>query len=147
MFIFSKGKPKSINLIKDRKNKWTKPWGKQTRRQKNGELIEKETPKDFEEFGYRFNIWEYNVGKGFSTKDKIAFKHPATFPEKLAEDHIISWSNEGDIVLDPMCGSGTTLKMALKNNRRFLGIEISKEYYDIAKERIDKWYNRNVAEN
>ena len=136
MFVFSKRKPKTISLIKDRKNKWTKPWGKQTRRQRNGVLQYKKTPKEFDEFGYRFNIWEYNVGKGFSTKDKIAYEHPAIFPDKLAEDHIISWSKEGDLIYDPFIGSGTTAKMAIKNNRNFIGSETIKEYCDIAEERI-----------
>jgi len=63
-------------------------------------------------------------------------KHPAMFPEKLAEDHIISWSNECDVVLDPFMGSGTTGKMAKLNNRKFIGIEISREYLSIAKHRI-----------
>ena len=84
----------------------------------------------------RNNIWKYNTGYGHSTKDKKAFKHPAIFPEKLAEDHILSWSNEGDIVLDPMCGSGTTCKMAMLNKRNFIGIEISEEYCSIARERL-----------
>ena len=72
-----------------------------------------------------------------STKDKIAYKHPAIFPEQLAHDHIISWSNEGDIVLDPMCGSGTTLKMAEKLNRRWIGIEIEEKYCEISAKRIE----------
>jgi site-specific DNA-methyltransferase (adenine-specific) len=72
------------------------------------------------------------------TLDKIAFQHPATFPEKLAEDHILSWSNEGDTILDPMAGSGTTLKMAKKNNRNYMGIEISPEYIDIIKKRLSE---------
>ena len=67
---------------------------------------------------------------------KIAFNHPAIFPEKLAEDHIISWSNEGDIVLDPFLGSGTTAKMALLNGRNYIGIDISEEYCEIAKKRV-----------
>ena len=82
------------------------------------------------------NIWEYAVGLGGTTRDKIAFKHPAVFPEKLAEDHILSWTNEGDLVFDPMCGSGTTLKMAKRNNRKYIGIDISEEYCRIAQERL-----------
>ena len=84
----------------------------------------------------RTNIWAYAVGLGGTTSDRFAFEHPAMFPEKLAEDHILSWSNEGDLVLDPMCGSGTTLKMAAKNGRRWLGIDISAAYADIAKRRV-----------
>ena len=87
-------------------------------------------------FGKRTNIWRYEVGYNKGTKDRIAFEHPATFPEKLAEDHILSWSNERDIILDPMAGSGTTLKMAKKNNRNYIGIEISQEYIDIINKRL-----------
>ena len=76
---------------------------------------------------------------GGSTKDREAFKHPAIFPEKLAEDHILSWSNEGDVVFDPMCGSGTTLKMAKKHKRLFIGCDISEEYVAIAKKRIENY--------
>ena len=64
------------------------------------------------------------------------FNHPSVFPEKLANDHIISWSNEGDLVYDPFMGSGTTAKMAMLNNRNFIGSEISKEYCEIAEKRI-----------
>jgi len=62
--------------------------------------------------------------------------HPARFPEKLAEDHIITWSNPGDLVFDPLCGSGTTLKMAKIKNRRFIGVDISEEYCKIARKRL-----------
>ena len=87
-------------------------------------------------FGARSNIWRHSVG-GFSvTKDKIAYRHPAIFPEKLARDHIRSWSNEGDTVLDPFMGSGTTGKMAKLFKRNFIGIEISKEYCHLAQKRI-----------
>ena len=83
------------------------------------------------------NIWDYATGGGNSTKDKIAFNHPAIFPEKLAHDHIISWSNKGDTVLDPFMGSGTTAKMCEKLNRKWIGIEISEEYCEIAAQRIE----------
>lgn len=82
------------------------------------------------------NIWEYAVGLGGSTNDKVAFKHPAIFPEKLAQDHILSWSNEGDVVLDPFSGSGTTAKMAKICHRYYLGFEISPEYTDISRQRL-----------
>lgn len=138
VFILSKGKPKTFNPICDRQNKYAGQtcWGKNTVRQKNGTLIEM-PKKIIADYGKRYNIWKYNVGAGFSTKDKVAYKHPAIFPEKLAHDHIISWSNEGDIVLDPMCGSGTTLKEAIKLNRQFIGIDISEEYCAIAQERLE----------
>ena len=89
----------------------------------------------------RFNIWEYTTG-GSIASDKIAFQHPAIFPEKLAEDHILSWSNEGDLVLDCFMGSNTTGKMALLNNRRYIGIEKVEEYFNIAKERTGNTYNK-----
>jgi site-specific DNA-methyltransferase (adenine-specific) len=83
----------------------------------------------------RGNIWEYVVGKNL--EDQEAKEHPAPFPCELARDHILSWSNEGQIVLDPMCGSGTTCKVAKKLHRNFIGIDISKEYCKIAQNRID----------
>lgn len=137
MFVLSKGLPKTINLIKDKPNKWagTSTFGNVTRREQDGTLTNKGR-KVINQFGTRTNIWRYNNGKGFATKDEIAYDHPAIFPEKLAEDHIISWSNEGDIVLDPFCGSGTVPKVASALNRRWLGIEISKEYCDIANKRL-----------
>jgi site-specific DNA-methyltransferase (adenine-specific) len=86
--------------------------------------------------GIEVNIWKYSTGLGNTTKDKIAFNHPAVFPEQLARDHIKSWSKENDIILDPMCGSGTTCKIAIELNRKFIGIEISPEYCKISEERI-----------
>ena len=82
------------------------------------------------------NIWTYATGLHGTTSDKYAFKHPAMFPEKLAEDHILSWSNPTELVLDPMCGSGTTLKMAQKHNRKYIGIDMSEKYVEIAKKRV-----------
>ena len=71
-----------------------------------------------------------------SSKGLNKTKHPAVFPERLANDHILSWSNKGDVVLDPFCGSGTTAKMAMLTGRKFIGFEISAEYCDIAEKRI-----------
>lgn len=104
-------------------------------RTKNGEL-RKVKPVLIGDFQARSNIWEYNTGKAM-TSDNIAYKHPAIFPEKLVEDHILTWSNEDDIVLDPFMGSGTTAKMAQINNRKYLGFEISKEYIEIANIRLE----------
>lgn len=137
MFVFSKGKPKTVNIIKDKKNKWAghTNFGKRVMRTKDGEL--KEMPKfEISEYGNRYNVWNYSTGKNYSTKDSIAFNHPAIFPEELAEDHILTWSNEGDIILDPMVGSGTTTKMAKLNNRNYIGFDINQEYIDIANQRI-----------
>lgn len=133
MFILSKGKPKSVNLIRERtlatgKEKYT---GTQ---QENGKFSAYGKKRNLERDKY--NVWDFKVGCNQSTKDKFAFKHPAIFPEQLANDHIISWSNQLDIVFDPFMGSGTTGKMAILNNRYFIGCEISKEYFDIASKRI-----------
>lgn len=136
MFILSKGKPSIVNLISDRENKWTGSWGDARKRQKDGTL--KNVGKiSYNKYGIRYNVWKINTGYGFSTKDKIAYHHPAIFPEKLAGDHIISWSNEGSMVLDPMSGSGTTCKMAKLLNRNYIGIELSEKYCQIARDRIE----------
>jgi site-specific DNA-methyltransferase (adenine-specific) len=133
MFIFSKGSPNTFNPLKTktiRQGKEKLVSNKKTDGINNkvwGELKPEKTLT---------NIWQYAVGLGGSTNDKIAFKHTAIFPEKLAKDHILSWTNEGDIVLDPMCGSGTTCKMAKLHKRQFIGFDISEEYVEIAKERI-----------
>ena len=141
MFVFSRGRPKTINLIKDHKKRWFGSWGKKTKRGKNGVLhksnsFSKANENKDREFGIRFNIWRYAIGAGFSSKDDVAFEHPAIFPEKLAHDHIISWSNLGDVVLDPMCGSGTTLKMAKQQGRQWLGFDIAEEYVELARLRV-----------
>jgi len=147
MFVFSKGKPKTTNIIKDKKNKWAgySNFGKRMMRTKDGSM--KEMPKfEINEYGARYNVWNYNTGKGYSTKDDIAFNHPAIFPEELAEDHILSWSNEGDVVLDPMCGSGTVLKMAKMNNRDYIGIDVDESYVKISEERV-KLYSPYALKN
>ena len=130
MFVFVKGKYKTFNPLKDRPNKYAGQtrWGKNTSRQVDGNLKLKPDTAPTAEFGMRFNVWEINSGGNVSTADKVAFKHPAIFPEALARDHILSWSNEGDIVLDPMIGSGTTAKMAALLNRQFIGIEGVENY-------------------
>lgn len=131
MFVFSKGKPKTTNIIKDRPNKYVGTMGGN----KRGGLCKRD------EFGARFNVWRYNNGRDNSSKDRIAFNHPAIMPEQLANDHIISWSNEGDLVYDPFMGSGTTAKMSILNNRNWIGSEISSEYTEIANKRISKYIN------
>lgn len=136
MFIFSNEKPIAINLIGDRKNRYRFPWGQQTTRGKDGRRKPKKSYHKGLEYGIRFNIWYFLTGKGMSTKDAIAFEHPAIFPEALARDHIISWSNPGDIVFDPMMGSGTIAKMAKQLGRQWLGFDISAEYVELARNRV-----------
>lgn len=135
MFIFSKGKPKTINLIIDRKNKESRKGDTGTKRLPDGSLL-RMNREGYSEYGRRTNVWEYKIGKGHSASDKIAHEHPAIFPEKLAQDHIISWSNAGELVYDPFIGSGTVALMALLNKRNYLGSEINENYCEIAKERL-----------
>jgi site-specific DNA-methyltransferase (adenine-specific) len=139
MFVFSNGaKPKTANLICDKPNRWAgyTHFGKGTIRNKKGELIERNI-KPIPDFSPRNNIWKYNTGKNYSTKDKVAFEHPAIFPEALVQDHILTWTTPGEVVLDPFNGSGTTTKLALLNDRQYIGMEISSEYCDIAEERLN----------
>jgi DNA modification methylase len=153
MFVFSKGTPKTHNLICDKKNRWVgwAPWGsKATMRDKDGNL-KKRKMNVTGEFSPRNNIWKYSTGSGYSYTDKFAKQHPAVFPEQLARDHILTWSNPGDVVLDPMCGSGTTLKMAYLEDRQYIGVDISIEYCDLTKNRIasldkTKYKNKQLAE-
>ena len=138
MFIFLKGKINTFNPIMVDKIYMDKRTNKAFGRNKTNEhdmgFSSSKTQK------IKGNVWEYLVGGGKTTKDKIAFNHPAIFPDQLAEDHILSWSNEGDIILDCMCGSGTVPKMAYLNNRKFIGIDMSREYInDICKPRLREY--------
>lgn len=130
MFVFAKGKLKTFNPLKDRVCKHSdsvlsgtirNPDGTTKRMSNEGKVYAKNG------LGHRYNVWEINPQSN---------GHPAPFPEALANDHIVSWSNEGDLVYDPFLGSGTTGKMALLNKRRFIGSEISAEYCAMARKRI-----------
>ena len=134
MFVLSKGKPSVHNLqrceAQGRKRK-------STYRQKDGtmKMTQYETGHSTRIMD---NVWLIDTGYMRTTKDKFAYKHPAMFPEELCERHILTWCNEGDTVFDPFMGSGTTGKMAVLNNRKFIGIELDNTYFEIAKERINK---------
>jgi len=134
MFIFSKGNPKTYNEIKDVKNSLAgKTKTSQFKRLPNGKKVESaHSGKVVKYLKYqaRSNVWKVKQSRKNNG-------HPAVFPESIAKDHIISWSNEGDVVLDPFAGSGTTLKVAKLNNRKYIGIEISGEYCEIINERLD----------
>lgn len=84
------------------------------------------------------NIWYYSVNRGAISKDLSVHNHPAAFPEQLAIDHIKSWSNVGDLVLDPFIGSGTTAIASIETKRNFIGFDVSREYCELANERIGK---------
>jgi DNA modification methylase len=140
MFVISKGKPKSFNPIFEKKRNIC--GDKRTTRTKSFERdkdgnVRKRTVNIRSEVPRR-NVWSYLVGGGNSTDDSFAHEHPAIFPESLAKDHVASWSNPGDVVLDPFAGSGTTLKAAKELNRRFIGIEINPAYVDICQRRTSQ---------
>lgn len=133
MFVLSKGKPKTINFIRDRKNVRAGKKIFSSKRKRNGESVSiTNKEKTYEEFGKRFNVWEIRQ----ETSNKAG--HPAVFPEQLARDHIISWSSHGDLVLDCFMGSGTTGVACVNTGRRFIGIELDQKYFDIARDRIEK---------
>lgn len=142
MFILSKGKPKTFNPIKDVP---VKSAGQKTRVQQR--LPDGSFRKDRVicrgEWQARGVIWEYVTG----VEDKIAYEHPAVFPERLAEEHIVSWSNPGDVVLDPFGGSGTTAKMSILNDRDFIYIDISDEYTELARRRVDEALAEKVVDS
>lgn len=144
MFILSKGKIGTVNLLRDKKNTWGghETYSEVTRREKDGTLTKKEK-KVINEFGVRTNIWRYVNGKGHAATEKVAHEHPAIFPEKLVEDNILSWSNAGDIVLDIFGGSGTTIKMAEKLNRRWMYVDKVREYCDIAVKRMSQAFSED----
>ena len=137
MFVFSKGKPNTFNPIL--KPNVTAGAVRNSRkfRNKDGELIAGMGNKPIAEMGIDNNIWIIKNGFAKSTKDTVAFEHPAIFPEELVNRHIISWTNKGDLVYDPFMGSGTTAKVAIELERNYIGSEISKEYWDISEKRLE----------
>lgn len=136
MFVFSKGKPATFNPICDRPNKHRERWGKtRTRRDTTGNASREYEARVAPEFGMRTNIWQYKQGHG-SGDPVTKYAHPAVFPDSLARDHIITWSNAGDLVYDPFLGSGTTAAMAQELDRRFVGSEVSTPFYELSMARV-----------
>lgn len=130
MFVFSKGKPNVFNPIMIP----TKTVGTKRSRQKSNKEVgssvrNRDEITETKQLKQKPNIWFENVSQ-------TNYLHPAIFPEKLAEGHIISWSNEGDLIYDPFMGSGTVAKIAIENKRNWVGSEISNKYCEIIKERI-----------
>jgi len=139
MFVLSIGKPNTFHPLmvecsewhkQRRKTRHVKTW----HRSSDGETYKKEWGATTERIAD--SIWE--IKSGFSASDPIASGHPAQFPEKLARDHILSWSNEGDLVLDPFAGSFTTCRAAMDNGRDWIGIEINPEYCEIGQKRLQQ---------
>ena len=146
-FILSKGKPKTVNLLCDKKNKWAghQSWGNAQTRKKDGSIHDPgKKSKEIKEWGVRTNIWKIKNSGGFGQSSKSAYKHPATMPEELARGHIHTWSNEGDLILDPFMGSGTSAQICLEMLRNFIGFEIDDEYYNMCVDRV-KPYQDNLV--
>lgn len=136
MFVFSKGKPNTFNPIMKKNAQAGSVRHSRKFRNKKGELVAGMSGKPIAEMGIENNIWVLKNGMYKSTSDLIAFEHPAIFPEELVRRHIHTWTNENDVVYDPFMGSGTTAKMAILQNRRYVGSEISKEYYELSNKRL-----------
>lgn len=140
MFVLSKGKPKTYNPIKELKLWEDKRTTKQCGREKDGSRVNGFAKQD--PYKVKINIWSYKTGGGNVTPDKTAYEHPAIFPERLAQDHILSWSNEREIIYDPFMGSGTVAKMCIATNRNYVGSEISRKYVELANKRIEPYKNQ-----
>jgi len=139
MFVLAKGAPATFAPLMDKPNVRAGSVPGRTNRIRNPDGTSKPSMKPGQqvaEVGMRGNVWEYACGYGNSSPDACAFDHPAIFPEGLARDHILSWSNPGDVVLDPFAGSGTTLKMAKEHGRRWIGIEVHPPYVEICWKRV-----------
>lgn len=150
MFVLSKGKPNTFNPIKIKTNfagdlkKFNCGKITDAKKEKGDAVRWRDEKLIVNETKIKGNIWDYATGMNGSSKDELAFLHPATFPEKLAQDHIVSWSNEGDLVYDTFCGSGTTPKMAHLLKRNWIASEISQDYVDLANKRLDKYLRQQM---
>ncbi len=139
MFAFSKGSPEKFYPLEE-KTKYS-GLANMKNRGKDGSLnYEKVERTKTKKVG---NVFFYSIGGGISTKDKIAYQHPAIFPEQLVIDQMQTWTDENDLVYDPFMGSGTTAKIAIIMGRRWIGSEISKEYVDIAHKRLQENFENN----
>lgn len=141
MFVFSKGAPATANLIKDKENaqkgRYRRTATYKTGRTNDNKPRRREKSAVTEQFGRRSNIWRYTTGLHHSAPDFLdAHEHPAIMPIALAKDHIRTWSNPGDVVLDPMAGSGTTLRAAKDLGRKAIGFEIHEPYCELAARRL-----------
>jgi site-specific DNA-methyltransferase (adenine-specific) len=135
-FILSKGKPTTVNLWKDKPNKNKGRKKEAHRRLPNGEFEKRVQTWTVAKYGRRPNVWRYAVGVHTAEEKWVRKQHPALMPEKMAEDLILSYSGPDDLVFDPFCGLATTCKMALLNHRRYLGMEIDREYHRLAESRM-----------
>lgn len=137
MFVFSKGKPNNFNPILKKNITAGAVRNSRKFRAANGEMIPGFNGKAVNEYGIENNIWVIKNGMNKSTKDLVAFEHPAIFPEELVIKHIITWTKENDLIYDPFMGSGTTAKMSILSNRRWVGSELDSSYCEIINKRLE----------
>lgn len=140
MFVLSKGSPKTFNGIVDRPNvAGGQRMSTGYYRDDAGNVARQEGAENrgiLRDVGLRMNIWEIPSGGSAAASNAIAYNHPAIFPKALPRDHILTWTNEGEIVLDPFSGSGTTAEMARNLGRRYIGLEVNPEYVEISRKRM-----------
>lgn len=139
MFVFSKGAPATFNpLTRPQRNKWNDKRTHRVRSVSRGVDGEWAEPKlvPIKTEVKRSNVWTYTVSGGSIASDPLAHEHPAIFPEMLVHDHVVTWTDPGDVVLDPMMGSGTTPKVASAVGRRAVGVDCNPQYVDLARRRL-----------
>ena len=145
MFCFSKGSPKTFNPITEpTKSAGTKIKAFRITERGRGNVPDEDIGRQIKSERKLSNIFYYNVGTS-SSVDKVAFQHPAIFPEKLVEDQIRTWTGSGELVYDCFMGSGTTAKVAHQLGRRWLGSEVSRDYIQIAEQRLAKYLPQSVS--
>jgi DNA modification methylase len=144
MFVFSKGKPNTFNPIM--KKNVTAGAVRHSRKFRNadGEMVDGFNGKPINEYGVDNNVWVMRNGMYKSTKDIVAFEHPAIFPEELAVRHVVSWTKENDLIYDPFMGSGTSAKAAIQLKRNWIGSEIDKGYCDVCEKRLSGMTNQET---
>ena len=139
MFIFSKGKPKTFNPIM-RKCKSGGKLYNSTAKNIDGESGRHKLVYNVNDEMVEYNVWEMAVAQNREVYEINGkqIKHPAVFPYELPYKHIKSWTNEGDVVLDPFAGSGTTLLAARDLNRKWIGIEMNEDYCEMIRMRLQR---------
>ena len=141
MFVLSLGRPGVSHILKDRRNatQGTVKIARGKGRPAHGRLRRDDRQYVVGDYGRRWNIWKYGVGHNKTAPDfAAAHEHPATFPYALAADHIRTWTNPGDLVLDPMAGSGTTVRAAVDLGRSAVGIDVHEPYCELATRRLSQ---------
>ena len=138
IFMFTKGKPKAANIIVEKsKHSGKQRYNHTYRHDENDKLSPQHKGGEVSEYKIKNNIFKYVVGKNEKYADIVKRNHPAKFPIELVRDQLLSWSNEGDTVLDPFSGSGTTAIVAILTNRNYIGFEKNKKYVESSNRYID----------